>query len=371
MNHLPLVTVIIPSYNYGIFIDQAIRSVLRQDIVHLTEIIIVDDGSTDDTERIVKKYASHRIKYIYQNNRGLSSARNTGIKNSCGKFLQFLDADDLLGKNAISGRLEMMSQNPDVQIAICKVKMFNNFILGTPNTYTLNGWPTYKKNLEIHLCNFNIAPPNAFLVRKEVIEKVGMFDTNLKACEDYDFWLRALFTGYRIRYCPNGVVYYRFHKNSMSKNEKRQRIYDTVLHNKLKGLLENSLIGGRSDALFAFISGVLCTYYRFSTLKIKPPHELISLFNWAIKKINCLDDITTFLCYFYFCESMLTLKYLKKEEHNINNFENQLLSIARNNFGFNFKNKIFLKEIKNILSHQKYDLLEYYRLLKYITHRFI
>ena len=109
MKKEPLVSIIIPSYNYAHFITKAIESALEQDVNK--EIIVVDDGSTDNTKQVVEKYAE--VKYLYQDNKGLSGARNTGILNSTGEFIVFLDADDWYVKGGLRSNLNILLANPD------------------------------------------------------------------------------------------------------------------------------------------------------------------------------------------------------------------------------------------------------------------
>src|ERR1700722_11358410 len=105
----PGVSVIIPTYNYGSFLADCVKSVLRQSEKSI-EIIIVDDGSTDSTPDVVKPFTG-KVKYIFQENKGLSSARNTGLKHASGDLVQFLDSDDLLGIDAIAAKANFLRQN--------------------------------------------------------------------------------------------------------------------------------------------------------------------------------------------------------------------------------------------------------------------
>jgi len=170
------VSVIIPTYNYRQFVLDAIESALSQSVSDL-EIIVVDDGSTDDTSNVIGPY-KNRIKYIYQKNAGLSEARNTGIANSTGEFMQFLDADDILGKDSIHYQLKCFKHNPDVHMAICRNKLFEKTGPdGKPVTF--GSWNLFRGNLDLHLYYLNIAPPHAFLFRREAILETGWFDPQL------------------------------------------------------------------------------------------------------------------------------------------------------------------------------------------------
>lgn len=363
----PLLSVIIPCYNYGHFLPDTLRSIYEQNLSIPLEIIVVDDGSKDDTAEIIKPFLASNVKYIYQQNAGLSAARNTGIMASKGKFIQFLDADDMLGANALSARLKLLQNNPDISIAVCRSKIFRGANNGRPQVRLFEGWPIYKRHLDVHFCNFNIAPPHAFLLRREVIDKIGLFDTNLAACEDYDFWLRALFSGIRFMFCKHGIVYYRRHKESMSHDLMRQRKFDSLLHLKLYNyIVSNDYFKNRAEVLMAFISGVLCTCMRFSKLKADPPQELLELYNWAIdeiKKIKCFHN--SCLTYLYFLQSLLTFKYSRQTFQNSDIFKNRLFAAIP---AFDFSgNK--LKLYQNIVNYAFFSpdagFLERYRILKY------
>ncbi len=114
--HLPLVSVIIPTYNYGRYLPRAIESCLNQSYTAL-EIIVVDDGSTDNTQEVAKRYQD-RIVYIRQENGGVSAARNKGLEQATGAFIAFLDADDYITEDAIQTRLEALTKNPEAGVVI-------------------------------------------------------------------------------------------------------------------------------------------------------------------------------------------------------------------------------------------------------------
>jgi glycosyltransferase involved in cell wall biosynthesis len=282
------VSVILPSYNYGHFLTAALDSVLAQSIPDL-EIVAVDDGSVDDTEKIVQQYRG-RIRYVYQENAGLSSARNTGIVRSTGEFLLFLDADDILGPNVLSKQLNFLLQNPHVNVAVCRNKLFRQTNSnGAPKS---NGeWGLYQKSLNVHLCYFNIAPPHAYMLRRDVVIQTGFFDTELKACEDYDFWLRAAIQGNGPVFNDDGVVYYRKHPQSMSANERNQTLHDGLLHYKLAELLADNHqfpFKFRLEGILAFAAGALVTAER---LKMQNSGNWLSMLNLVERRLQEERDL--------------------------------------------------------------------------------
>ncbi|MGN6113739.1 MAG: glycosyltransferase family 2 protein [Luteimonas sp.] len=225
-----LVSVIIPAYNYAHFLDACLASVFRQDVP--LEVIVVDDGSTDDTAAVVGRHGG-KVKYIRQENAGPTAARNNGLQASTGDYVQFLDADDLLGEDALAARIDALRSVGGRGVAVCRTQLFAwQFPRGTPMFQ--GWWHLYREDLTTHLCRLNIAPTHAFLVPREAIEAIGQLDASVKACEDYDLWLRALGCGFPPIYSPHGKVHYRKHEASRSavKLRKAGLHFDVVVHEK-------------------------------------------------------------------------------------------------------------------------------------------
>ncbi|WNZ25294.1 glycosyltransferase [Leptolyngbya sp. NK1-12] len=207
------VSVIIPCYNAERFLAEAIESALGQSIA-ATEIIVVDDGSTDQTRAIVARYP--QVKYIYQSRQGVSAARNYGLQVSCGEYIVFLDHDDYLLPNALEAGLAAFRQHPDCGFVfgVCRNIDTNGIRLQGSNRAVLEHpypqpiYPNILKGNSVH-------PPARHLFHRSVFETVGKFDTTLTVAEDYDMYLRvaAAFPGH----CHNQeVVAYRTHDVSAS-----------------------------------------------------------------------------------------------------------------------------------------------------------
>lgn len=258
-----LVSVIIPTYNYGSFLPATIRNILETDYPS-KEIIVIDDGSTDDTPDVVKPYLG-QVKYIRQDNAGLSGARNTGIAHVAGDYVLFLDSDDLIGESSITDRVRFLEENTEYDIAVCSNYLFSEQD-GSGRVIKNGRWIVPKRNLTTHLFHFNIAPPNAFLLRKHVVDEVGLFDVSLKACEDYDYWLRCIKKSFKIGY-SRGVVYYRRHASSMSANLTRQWHYDLLMHEKIAEYFPGLMVPADNSAdmvsiRLAYVSGCAITLSR-------------------------------------------------------------------------------------------------------------
>ena len=181
----PLVSVIIPTYNRGWAIAEAIDSVLEQDFRDY-ELIVVDDGSTDNTSQILQSYGND-ITVIYQSNQGVSAARNSGIAASAGQLIAFLDSDDLWLPRKLSQQVAFFKDHPDAMINQTQEQWIRNGVRVNPGDrhHKFSGM-IFERSLELCLVS-----PSAVMVRKSLFESVGLFDDHLPACEDYDLWLRV------------------------------------------------------------------------------------------------------------------------------------------------------------------------------------
>jgi len=183
-NHKPLVTVIIPIYNRGWILKEAIDSVLSQDFDDF-ELIVVDDGSTDNTCDILDGYARDII-VLRQDNRGVSAARNAGIAFASGHFIAFLDSDDLWLSGKLAGQVDFFNSNSDAMI--CQTEE-----LWIRNGKRVNPKRRHKKFSGMifkHSLPLCIVSPSAVMLKKSLLDKTGVFDESFPACEDYDLWLR-------------------------------------------------------------------------------------------------------------------------------------------------------------------------------------
>lgn len=179
------VTIIIPTYNRLSFLKKAIDSVLEQSWQEF-ELIVVDDGSTDDTAKLVASY-DYDITYIYQKNQGPASARNTGIKAARYELLAFLDSDDRFNLHKLIVQLEIMQQHPDHMISHTRETWYRREkLLNQKKKHRVESGFIFAESLR--LCVVGIS---TVMVRRQLFELIGLFDENLCCCEDYDLWLRA------------------------------------------------------------------------------------------------------------------------------------------------------------------------------------
>lgn len=180
---MKLVSVIIPMYNSSKTIKDTIYSAIKQTYSNI-EIIVINDGSTDNGKEIVEKIIienpSFNLKLINQSNKGVSSARNLGLKNARGRYIAFLDADDKWCEDKLFKQVEYMDNNPDVALT---------------GTLITNG-KTFKKKKKVQNVSFqkllfkNYFMTPSVLVRKKIVDEIGYFNQDKKYSEDYDFWLK-------------------------------------------------------------------------------------------------------------------------------------------------------------------------------------
>ena len=181
----PLVSVIIPTFNRASMVVEAVDSVLAQSY-HPLEIIVVDDGSTDDTEVRLAGYGE-RIKVIRRSlNRGVSAARNCGIRRSCGSYVALLDSDDLWLPDKIECQVDFFLKQPEARI--CQTEEI--WIRRGKRVNPRRKHRKYSGYIFPHCLPLCIVSPSAVMIKQELLSQVGLFDEQLPACEDYDLWLR-------------------------------------------------------------------------------------------------------------------------------------------------------------------------------------
>jgi glycosyltransferase involved in cell wall biosynthesis len=217
----PLVSVVIPAYHADPFLSEALDSVRLQTYRHW-ELLVVEDGSQDQTETMVRAFArdmpNNRVQYLrHEQNCGLGATRNTGIRHSQGDFIALLDADDTW-KDAF---LEVFVQKLDEthgDIAFGAVQQFEHTTRREIGTYG----PAREEmeHFASGLFRRNFISASAVVVRKRVFDTIGLFEERIRSCADYDLWIRAARTGFHFVYIGGIYGFYRRHPSSLSKNAK-------------------------------------------------------------------------------------------------------------------------------------------------------
>lgn len=196
MNEQIFFSVIIPTFNRKPFLKKAIDSVLDQNYQNF-ELIVVDDGSNDNTDKLISSYKDKRLTCLRQNNTGVSSARNKGLKAAKGDFIAFLDSDDWWESNKLQRALDHISEFSDISIFHTEEVWFRKGkLLTQKQKHKKPSGEVYKNALPI--CCISIS---TVLIKKEVFSDIGTFDESFEACEDYDFWLRAT-AKYKVKLIP-------------------------------------------------------------------------------------------------------------------------------------------------------------------------
>ena len=220
------VSVIIPCYNQGKFLKETVDSVISQSFADW-ECIIIDDGSADNTASVAKELSNKdpRIRYIYQENQGVSVARNNAIRQSSGKYILPLDADDLIAPTYLEEAVDYLEEHPEVKVVYCKAEKF--------------GAVNCKWNLPDYDFNKMLFENLLFctaLFRRSDFDKCGGYNENMKAgIEDWDFWLSLLGPDDKVYRIDKVLFYYRIKevsRNTVAKDdEKMTSLFRTIYEN--------------------------------------------------------------------------------------------------------------------------------------------
>jgi len=193
LSNMPKVSVIIPTYNYGQYIDKSIDSVLSQTYRDF-EIIVVDDGSTDNTREIIEGKYKNEVRYFYQDNRGAPAARNHGLRESKGEFINFLDADDWLMPMALLSRVEYFKKHPDCGWVYGP--WYYHDEQGKDVTKEFYLYPfayrsRRKGNILGRMLLGELIHTSTVMVSRSLLLEAGGFDITLPGLQDYELWLRV------------------------------------------------------------------------------------------------------------------------------------------------------------------------------------
>lgn len=217
---MPKVSVIIPTYQSVQFIREAVESVLAQTYKDY-EVIVVDGGSTDGTREVLDSYGN-RIKVISQKTKGISNARNIGVSASKGKYIAFIDSDDLWLPNKLEAQTKFFESKPNiVGLIYSDTLFFTEEGVSEPKYKTLfQALKPYRGRVLKHLLNRNFIPASTVMMRKICFEKVGYFDESLSLCEDIDMWIRVA-ESFEIDYQGIVLAKNRWHLGSVTHDRER------------------------------------------------------------------------------------------------------------------------------------------------------
>ncbi|MDQ3652573.1 MAG: glycosyltransferase family 2 protein [Acidobacteriota bacterium] len=246
---LPLVSVIVPTYNYGQFISQTLENLQAQTYQNW-ECVVVDDDSIDDTRQVVADYARDdpRIKYLHQINQRQAAARNHGLQHATGKYVQFLDADDLIEPYKLERQVMYLEQHSEVDIVYSSVRYFSSeniherlFSMGKDNSPWMPEASGVGRDVLLPLVRSNIMVINSPLIRRNAVDDVGLFDRRLPPAEDWDFWLRCALAGAHFQFVEiqDTLALVRMHSTSSSQNRIRMYRARLLIRKKLEASLDD------------------------------------------------------------------------------------------------------------------------------------
>lgn len=275
------VSVVIPTHNRGDRIEQAVKSVLNQTYQSL-EVIVVSDGSTDDTDEVMEKmieYHPGKIKFhSYQESKGANHARNIGIKHSTGEYVAFLDDDDEWIEDKIEKQLEVFEADSEIGVVYTGINII--YVNEGLTYYSLSG---YEGDLSKEILQRNLlgATPNV-MVRKDVLDNVGYFDEEMPAKQDYDLWIRVCQQA-KVGFVKEAKVqYYNYtgEKQISSNTKKHERAIQLIQqkYQELFAQLSKDELKQRDANFYISIANValrnnhkrLAAKYAFKALKSKP-----------------------------------------------------------------------------------------------------
>jgi glycosyltransferase involved in cell wall biosynthesis len=257
----PQISVIIPSFNTGQYITYAIDTVLNQSFKDY-EIIVINDGSTDDTHKILLPYVeSRKIRYYYQKNAGLSSARNAGIRRSRGNFIALLDADDAWESDKLHLQYNLINSSPHIGMVFTDFNTFSGHTILTRDKNAVKFTHHTPVPFQELFDNLNFIYPSTTLTRKAGFDECGYFDTQLKAVEDYDMWLR-ISKKYEIIGIQQSLTNIRLHESNMSLNVKNMLYNEISVITKYKGAVSTYVFRKRKSKIYMINADRALSCYR-------------------------------------------------------------------------------------------------------------
>jgi len=281
----PLITIIIPCYNGEKHIHETLDSINIQSFKNY-EVIVINDGSTDNSKSIIENYTNFEIRYVFQENKGVSNARNSGLKLSKGKYITFLDADDILSEDFLKSRLSFLEQSPEFDFCCGSIQTF----ISNPNSI-IDTFKGIANNLndEMFLIDAEYSSvPSGYLFRKSILsDKNIVFNEKLSSTADRYFLIEVSYVAKGFCSDELSVLYYRISDSSMSHKLNYKLVSDNELF--LNELIKNDLIPKEYLIIF----------------KLKMSYILFA----AYFKINKFYlSIKYFICYSVFYFNLLKIK---------------------------------------------------------------
>lgn len=283
---MPKVSVNIPCFNGERYIRQAIESVLNQ-MFEDFELIVIDDGSTDSSARIINSFSDSRVRYFYKGNEGLASTRNFALKESRGEFIALLDQDDIWLKDKLQKQLELFEKESETGIVFS-----DSYILDNEKRRAKTYFECCRPNRgmvfeELLLGYSNFIPLPTAILRRQVFEKVGLFNTGYRLAEEWELFLRAA-REFAFDYVDEPLACYRIHDGNFSRNKDIYVKETLEILNSWK-VVCGDLFDKNSDKYYLRQSGIYLEAADFYALNGKKVQALTNI-NLALK--NCRQPKT-------------------------------------------------------------------------------
>ncbi len=268
------ISVIIPTYNYGRFIAEALQSVLRQTL-RPDEIVVVDDGSSDETRDVVSGFGED-VKYVYQANAGVCAARNVGVAESKSEVIAFMDADDTMESESLEKQIAPIAEEDDVGLVHCGLRLFDDESGETIELQLEGGADGVANNLLLWE-GPGIAGPGAVLVTREAFDAVGGFDTDMKVGEDWDFCYRVA-RKFKVRFVPEPLVNYRSHATAAHRDVAEMERGMSRFYEKAFSTNDESVLKLKRRAYGNFHKVMAGSYFHAGNYKNFARHAVRSVF---------------------------------------------------------------------------------------------
>jgi glycosyltransferase involved in cell wall biosynthesis len=273
------VSVIIPTYNYGRFLTEAISSALEQTHPPL-EIIVIDDGSTDDTADVAERFSA-QVTYIRQENAGVSAARNRGVAESSGELIAFLDADDIWEPTKLEKQVAKFCTDAAVGLVHCEMRIFDS---GTGETVGMDLGGVEEGAAESLLLweypTVNVSG-SVIVVDRRAFEEVKGFDTKIKCGEDWDFCYRVA-RKFKVGFVPEPLVNYRSHGAAAHRNVEEMERGMEQFYEKAFAEGDESVIKLRRTAYGNFHKVLAGSYFHAGDLRRFALHAFKSLWSGSL-----------------------------------------------------------------------------------------
>lgn len=241
----PLISVVLPVYNAGNYLKEAIASILKQNYLNY-EFIIINDGSTDNSEEVILSFNDNRIKYVYQENKGLGGTLNVGLSLCVGKYIARQDQDDISYPDRFKKQVEFLEKNPKIALLGTHAKI----VTENATKISYHRHAASPANLKFDLLFDNPFVHSSVMFRKSAIEANGFYNEDRNLYEDYDLWSRLSYSN-EVANLSEVLVEYRHHDKGLSKNFTNFKEY--ALYNQgIKNI--EKLLGTKDDALLDLVA---------------------------------------------------------------------------------------------------------------------